>query len=431
MAKFYFVRWLCSRLEPVPAPEPAPLAAALTHYRQMLAALDAEPQTLLAVLLARDRVAVALPCSRALAAAQVKELVALDGQLRRCLETDLPQELSQWRTAMHPDAAAWWWVVDQKTAVQEKQNDLPWVLLTGILWMLTVPLALEIIKRLWDGAPDMLSVLGTLLTLIITGSPLFKRGQELAEWALQRIPWLKPRFRAEAMAALAALAFVLVLVGRVWIVPQSAMYYNNRGHAELRAGNLAAAQQTFRRAVALDPERVVPYQNLADVYQRIGRLDEARSWYQKAIERDLNFAPAYSSLGHLYNTQGEYAQAERVLLAGLDYVEQLADPNLKTLTRYQLLADLGWSYLEQEQLGLAQTALEAALALENDVKAWGEKQGVECRLSLPHYTLAQVYEQLGRSQDARQQWEESLRFLDPENWADREMLETALQHLKE
>ena len=233
------------------------------------------------------------------------------------------------------------------------------------------------------------------------------------------------------MATLAALAFGLVLAGHMWIVPQLAVYYNNHGHTNLRVGNLTAAQQAFRRAAALDPERVVPYHNLADVYQRIGRFDEAIVWYQKAIERDLNFAPTYSSLGHLYNTQGKYSQAERVLLAGLDYVEQVVDSNLKILTRYQLLADLGWSYLAQERFTLAQIALESALALESDIKAWGDKQGIEYRMALPHYTLAQVYERLELPQEARQQWEESLRFLDPENWADREMLEIALQRLEE
>lgn len=432
MLRGWLIRLLCWLLgeQALPvqpsAPERSVLAIALEHYQQALDELKGGAGKLLPVLLARDQVESALAQTRAIAAGQVQQLVALDGQLRQQAQS-LPADLSKWRSVVHPPNTAWWWYLDQEE--REKENDLPWILLTGTLLTLTVPLTLEIVKRLWDGAPDRLSVFGTLLTLLITGSPLFKRGQELAQWVLQRLPWIKPRYRAEAMAAMAALAFVLVLAGRLWALPHLAVYYNNAGHAELRAGNLTAAQQAFQRAVALDPGKVVPYQNLADVYQQIGRPQDAIAWYQKAIERDLNFGPAYSSLGHLYNTQGDFVLAEQILLAGLARVDRMQDAALQIVIRYQLLSDLGWSYLGQKRLDRARDALEQAIALESELKTLGEQKGVEYRLALPHLTLAQVYEQLDRPQEAKLQWEESLRFLDPNNWADREQIDIALKKL--
>ena len=91
-----------------------------------------------------------------------------------------------------------------------------------------------------------------MLTLVVTASPLVKRGQELAQWTLKRIPRLKPRFRAEAMTAMAAFACVTVLAGW-WLLPQLARIYNNQGFGALRAGDLAEARQKFQRAVALQP----------------------------------------------------------------------------------------------------------------------------------------------------------------------------------
>ena len=425
--------WLAYLLGWLPREQSSPgssTLAALQLYQQALDGLKGNPQSLLPALLARDQVEAALQQNRPLPIEHLQRLVALDGQLRELKVMQSPGSLSDWRQVTHPPDVAWWWFLDQRAEERENKSDLPWILLTGTLLTLTAPLALEIIRRLWDGAPDSISVFGTLLTLLVTGSPLFRQGQELAQRILRRISWLKPHLRAKAMAGIAALAFIIVLVGRLWLLPQLAVYYNNQGHATLHAGNLTAAQQSFQRAVALDPERVVPYQNLAGLYQRIGRPKEAITWYQKAIEHDLSFGPAYSGLGHVYNVQGEFIQAEQVLLAGLAHVDNMQDAALKTVARYQLLGDLGWSYFSRERLDRAQVVLEAAIALEGELVALGNPTGTEYRLAVPHYYLAQVYEQMGRPQDARQQWEESLRFLDQENWTDREWIDTALSRLK-
>lgn len=405
----------------------ASLAASLDTYQTAL-----DDSELLPALLARDQVEFALQQTRPIPAAPLQRLVPLDARLRDLARTASLTDLPAWRQILHPPDAAWWWTLDQEAREWEEKregrNDLPWVLLTGVLSVLTVPLMVEILRGLWEGAPDIGSIFGTLLALLLAGSPLFDWGQELAKWMFQHIPRFEVRFRAEAMAGMAALTFVLVLAARL-LQPQLALLYNNWGHAALRAGNLKAAQHNFRRAVALSPDLVVPYYNLASVYQRIGRPDEALGWYQKAIERDLNFGPAYGGLGHLYNLEGEFAQAERVLLAGLECKYDEQDAQVETVTRYVLLSNLGWAYFAQERYESARAVLEAVVAMEGELKALGASEGTEYRSALPHYYLAQVYEQLDCPQEAIQQWEDCLRLLDENDWANRDWIATAWDHL--
>jgi len=401
---------------------------ALEDYRQTLDALTDDPHTLLPVLLARDQTEAALGETRPLPVDSARQLVDLDGQLRQSVTEPALESLPDWRRTFHLPDTHWWWFLDQKTEEREQKNDLPWALLTGTLLLLTATLTTEILKRLWDGAPDFVSIFGTLLTLTLTASPLVKRGQELAQWFFERISWLKPRFRAEAMASIATLAFVIVLLVRL-LLPQLAIIYNNQGFAALQAGNLTKAQQKLQRAAALNPDLVVPYYNLADVYQSINRPDEAQTWYQKAIERDLDFAPAYRGLGHLHNAQGEFEQAESVLLAGLTYLGDEAEDKEKVVARYELLADLGWSHFAQEQYELAQQALEEAIDLETQLERFEDEDGAQYRLALPHYYLAQIYEQLDRPADAYQQWEDCLRLLE-RDWAHQEWRAMALERIE-
>lgn len=404
---------------PKPPPRPA-LSAELDAYAQALDGLrDGEAHGLLPVLLARDGVAAAQAGASPLAPPQARRLIELDARLRERAARMPLDALVDWRQTLAPPPSAWWWRLDEPAAAREQQRDLLWVILTGTFTLLTAALATEILTRLWDGAPDTLSVFGSLLTLTLTASPLVKRGRELGAWMVAHVLKFKLRYRAEAMAGMAAFAFVIVLAGRL-LLPSLGRAYNNQGFAALRTGDLAAARSKFQRAVALAPDLAVPYYNLADVYRRIGRPDEAESWYQRAIEHDLNYALAYRGLGHLYNSQSEHEQAEAVLLAGLSYLDEPAGgaPVLESVpakeeivARYTLLADLGWAYFAQERYALAQEALEAAIAREEALKAFEQAEGVRYRLPLPHYYLAQVYERLERPREAYRQWEDCLRLL--------------------
>ena len=414
------------------APTPPSLAAMLEKYTQALDALTDDVPMLLPLLLTRDRVEAALRKTQPPSSSQVQQLIALDERL--CKQTShLPLDnLPSWRQTLHPSDGHWWWFLDQKAAERERKNDLPWRLLTGTLTLLTITLAAEILKRLWDGAPDTLSVFGSLLTLTLTASPLVKRRSEIAEWVVRRIPWISPRFRAESLAALSALTFTLVLACRL-LLPSLAIGYNNQGLAALQAGNLARARQKFQRAVALDPHQAISYYNLAKAYQGIAQTEEAQKWYQKSIEYNLNFTPAYREMGRLYNAQGEYQQAEQILEIGISRTETGGKEKETLVARYELLSELGRALFAQEIYTRAQEALEEALALEDTLRAFEEDDAAQYRLALPHYYLAQIYEQQERPADARQQWEACLELEKPD-WAPQEwhsMAQERIEALKE
>lgn len=410
------------------------LTEAVEQYQASLTQLTPEPQSLLAVLLARSEVEIARRQAAAPTAVQVQQLVALDAQLRQ-VSSDQLESLPAWRHTLSPPEAAWWWYLDkeaqarqQEIEQREQENDLIWILLTGTLLLFTSTLTLEIIKRLWADAPDMSAILGTLLMLLLTGSPFTKRGQELATLVFKRLPWLTPRYRAEAMAAMAFLAFASILLIWLFVRPWWATKYNNWGMAALLDGKVTTAQNYFQRAVALDPEQVVAYHNLADVYARIGQPQEATKWYQQAIARDANFGPAYASLSRLLNEQSQFDEAARLALAGLRSENEIYQPEIALIVRYHLLSNLGWACFGQDQYKRAQDMLETAVSLETELKTLEAQYG-QLRQATPHFFLAQIYEQQKMPEESIAHWQEALRYLNAENWDHREWLDVVQDKL--
>jgi tetratricopeptide (TPR) repeat protein len=414
-----------------PADVPLSLSTAIDQYEKALESTS-DSTHILQCLLARDAVAAALQQTREPSPEQTQRLAALDTSLRQEVATVNPDTIHDWCQALNRPDSAWWWFPDRQAEEREKRQDLLWVLLSSTLMGAATVLALELIKRFWDGAPDIISIAGTILIVLLTTSPLTKQGRDVARWLQGRVFRLRPQGRATAMMSMSLIALML-MVGAWLLLPWVARQYNNAGLEKLRAGSLAAAQRHFQRAIALSPDLVVPYYNLGDGYEQIGLYDDAASWYKKAIERDRDFIPAYRGLGHVYNLQGAFEKAEPILLAGLSLTPSTTDSELDkvvALSHYAVLADLGWTYYAQKRFERAQDVLEEAIRLEAEIKTLGEREGTEYRIALPHYYLAQIYEQLGLAEKAKQQWNDTLRLVGSDNWADREWVATAQQRLQ-
>jgi tetratricopeptide (TPR) repeat protein len=436
------------------------LAAALLAYKQAVEKLQQQPGELLSVLLIRDQVEHAFQHTKPSSFGHIRECIQLDEQLFALAKPSL-SSLRSWRRTLHPPDGFWWWYLDrelksleeEEEAKQEKRN-LPWFLLAGTLLLATTTLAVEIIRRLWTGAPDIGSIFGTLLVLVLTGSPLSKRGQEFVKGAVESIFHRKPRYWAQTLTATSLVGLVLMFI--IWrSLPFVAGWSNTQGVKAFLAGDLTAAQSHFQRAAALNPDYVLAYHNQAYTYEVVGNRPEAIAWYQRAVQRDLNFAPAYIGLSHLYNEAGEFEEAARVALAGLQLFENYqtrplfvadlpaeinavlnttmrnlatSDPQtlnrqqteLAPVIRYYLLSNLGRAYFSQKRYDRTQEALEAAIELEEDLAKISEQHG-ELRLAMPHYYLAQVYDRRHKPEAAKQ-WEDALRYLKEDNWADREWL---------
>lgn len=429
--------WLSNLLQTVLA-APAPsvplqtsLAEALAHYEQSLRNLNDDAEKQLAALLARDELDRVLRQGQSVSASAIQNIGELDVQFKSRIATFPVERLTLWRDITHPAEAAWWWWGDKKSAERVQQNNLFWEILTGTLLVLTAPLLLDILKRLWGGAPDVVSIFGTLLALLLTASPLVKQGRQIAATIFKAISGINLAHHARLMTLMSLVGFLAILTIQQWVLPYPlATYYNNQGVFARAQGNIQQAEGFFQRAAALNPDRVVPYYNLAEAYRQIGFSKQAQSWYEKAIEGDANFAPAYRGLGQVGNENADFAAAERILMAGLQASFTSDDKVTLKATKYELLSNLGWSYFGQNKFELAKTTLLEALALEPELKTFGDAQGVEYRLALPHFYLAQLYEQAGDISNARQQWEDCLRFLDAGDVRHRERILIAQEHLQ-
>lgn len=91
--------------------------------------------------------------------------------------------------------------------------------------------------------------------------------------------------------------------------PDSFVLWNLLGAAAARAGQIAVAEQAFRRASELDPEFPDAHNNLGNVLKDQGRLDEAAACYARALELKPDFAEAHNNLGNALRAQGRLDEA--------------------------------------------------------------------------------------------------------------------------
>ncbi|MDL1942393.1 tetratricopeptide repeat protein [Chloroflexi bacterium CFX2] len=401
----------------------------LQRYKNKLELCSQDLSEMLSLLVYRDVVAKEV---ERLSEAEVKEvdfLIELDKQLKDLLAITPIEKLVQWKTTFRPKENSWWWNFNLEEESKTGKN-IFWGLVSGLLFLMTTTMALEIIKRFWVSTPDSISVIGSLIVVFITSSPLSKYSQEIFHLIFGSIKIIGPRYRAQTITGVALISFLMIFSARIWGMQSLALYYNNKGFEDLSSGNGESAQQAFERATSLNPDQVVPYQNLADFYLKVGLLDKAEIWYQKAIEQDVNFSPAYNGLGHLYNVQGEFENAELVLLTGLNVNTDLGDDNLRLVMKYQLLSNLGWAYFGQEKNDYAINILKEAILLEQEIREIEESSNSEFRNAIPHFFLAHLYVLNGEFDKAQHEWEESLRYLDASNWKEKEWIAITLENLK-
>jgi tetratricopeptide (TPR) repeat protein len=92
-------------------------------------------------------------------------------------------------------------------------------------------------------------------------------------------------------------------------LPQDAPAHLNLGNALGRAGRLAEAAESFRRALALQPDFAEAHSNLSDVQLELGQLAEAINSARRAVEIRPAFAAAQQNLGRALLRLGRYAEA--------------------------------------------------------------------------------------------------------------------------
>jgi len=166
----------------------------------------------------------------------------------------------------------------------------------------------------------------------------------------------------------------------------------NQGTSEVAAGKRAQAEQTFRRAIAADPDYAVPYFNLSMMYRKDGRFDDADTEFWKAIE--LGVADREMAVVRLALDYRQRGDSERAL--------QAFNEGLKRLPRSALIWLNTGVYL-----GELRRFDEARRCLERSIR-------IDPKNPKAHANLATALLEFGDREGARRALAEAVR-LDPEN----------------
>jgi Flp pilus assembly protein TadD len=113
---------------------------------------------------------------------------------------------------------------------------------------------------------------------------------------------------------------------------------------------LAAAVGEFREAQHANADRAEAWLNLGVLSLQLGDAERARGEYAQGLEIDAGFVPLWANLADLHRGQGDDAEAERVLRAGLERAE--SNPELRHA--------LGLTLVRRKRLEAALLELEAA-----------------------------------------------------------------------
>ena len=101
-------------------------------------------------------------------------------------------------------------------------------------------------------------------------------------------------------------------------VPGKAAKEYERASKAVQMGDLEAAIQHYKKAIAIDPEFCAAINNLGSAYLRVNGTDLAIEQFNKAIAVDPHAAMPYSNLAIAYLRQDKYSDAERTARRALD-----------------------------------------------------------------------------------------------------------------
>jgi tetratricopeptide (TPR) repeat protein len=92
-------------------------------------------------------------------------------------------------------------------------------------------------------------------------------------------------------------------------LPSDPEVHNNLGAAQRRAGRLADAVASFRRAIALNANFAEVHNNLGNALNDLGRLDDAVQAFRRALQLKPDFAKALCNLAGVLQDQGKLEEA--------------------------------------------------------------------------------------------------------------------------
>jgi tetratricopeptide (TPR) repeat protein len=108
------------------------------------------------------------------------------------------------------------------------------------------------------------------------------------------------------------------------------------GERQYKAQDYTGALDTYRRALALDPDNPIIHYRMGYVYTQAGQLEEAARHLNRSLELDPEFGPSIATRGYVYRRTGDkmpagierdliYNKAEENFLQALERSPKLVD----------------------------------------------------------------------------------------------------------
>jgi DNA-binding SARP family transcriptional activator len=110
--------------------------------------------------------------------------------------------------------------------------------------------------------------------------------------------------------------------------PLDAGAHNDLGNLLVLAGDLAAAEDAYRRSLELDSDRAATRFNLALLLQQLGQGEEASQLYHQVLESEPNHAWAHYQIGALREDDGNRKGAIDAYARALSLNPELAFPDV-------------------------------------------------------------------------------------------------------
>lgn len=155
--------------------------------------------------------------------------------------------------------------------------------------------------------------------------------------------------------------------------------------------NFTSALNYAKEAYRIEPENIWFAQFTAKLYSELGNIDESIAIFRNIIKTHPDEFDYYFNLGNLLSAQGKYDEALKIY----------ADLEEKTGTSEELALQRQMIYIEKGDYPAALLEIDKVIEIHpEELRLYGIK--------------AEIYEQMGREDDAKKLYEEML-VMEPEN----------------
>ena len=157
---------------------------------------------------------------------------------------------------------------------------------------------------------------------------------------------------------------------------------------QLEANQIKEAEESARKAVALEPGDIGPLVTLASVQDREKKYKDSEATLRKALEIDPDNATVLNNLGYFLADRNDRLSEAEALIRRAVNIEP---------TNGSFLDSLGWLLFRQSKLAEAQKYLEQAVIYQP-------------RSGTIHDHLGDLYKKQGQVEKARAKWEDALKL---------------------